>query len=140
MKRDKYYMATITFFITLSITVFFIVRIFADDPESSVLRQKVEYKAELLRDPFRSPIVKDIANAGGAKTSEVAQKKAPPLKIQGIIWGGRFNQAIINNKVVKIGDTVEGARIINIDRHRIIVFFEGEQYTLLSPTGRGPAP
>ena len=140
MKRDKYYMATITFFITLSITVFFIVLTFADAPESSVLRQKVEYKAELLRDPFLSPIVKDIAKAGGAKTSGVAQKKAPSLKIQGIIWGGRFNQAIINNKVVKIGDTVEGARIINIDRQKIIVSFEGEQYTLLSPTGGGPAP
>jgi hypothetical protein len=137
MKRDKYCMVTFAFFLILSIAVFFIVCIFAVEPEPA-LREKVEYKAEGLKDPFRSPFMKAAVKAGGA--TGTSQKKTPPLKVQGIIWGGKFNQAIINNKVVKIGDTVEGARVINIDKHGITVFFEGEQYTLLSPAGEGPTP
>jgi len=53
--------------------------------------------------------------------------------VQGVIWGGSLSQAIINNKVVTIGDDIEGAKIIYIDRQGITVIFEGKQYRLLSP-------
>ncbi|MCX5707176.1 MAG: hypothetical protein NTW13_05970 [Candidatus Omnitrophica bacterium] len=96
--------------------------------KEEVLRPKVQYLAEGLRDPFKSPIVKDTSY----KSSEV--KALPQLNIQGLIWGGTFPQAVINNKVVKIGDTVvEGARITDISKEGVTVLYNGMTYQLSSP-------
>jgi hypothetical protein len=49
-------------------------------------------------------------------------------------------QAIINNKVLKVGDTIEGAQVKNIGKEGITVLFEGSEYNLSSPAaGPGPA-
>lgn len=104
-------------------------------PPAVINRPNVEYKASRLRDPFLSLIVKDIESAEEAKASEAAAKPLPALTVQGIIWGGSFPQAIINNKVVKAGDNIEGVSINSIDKSGIAVFFEGRYYELSSPAG-----
>lgn len=89
------------------------------------MRLPVEYKGEGLRDPFKGASQEGLARMVNAT--------APTLEIQGIIWGGRLPQAIVNNKVVKVGDTVQEARIIDINKEGVTVFFGGAQYTILSP-------
>lgn len=55
----------------------------------------------------------------------------PNLVITGLIWNSPKPQAIINGKVINIGDTVSGVRIIEIDVRGITVDYEGR--TVLVP-------
>lgn len=108
-------------------------------PPETIVRPKVEYNAEDLSDPFRGIIIEETPPSGEEQALEVTPQILPSLDVQGVIWGGRFPQAIINNKVVKIGDTIEGAVVISIDKDGITVLFAGRQYNLGPPTG-GTAP
>jgi len=97
-------------------------------------RPNVEYTADGLRDPFEDYlIIEEAAPALQEGLKQEVSLPLPSLSIQGIIWGGRFPQAIINNKVVKVGDTIEGARITDINKNGVLVFFENREYNLSSP-------
>lgn len=96
----------------------------------TALRPQIEYKASDLRDPFimfseNRPVESDKNLTEG--------QQMPVLTVSGIIWGGVFPQAIVNNKVVKTGDSVDGVEIIGINKDYIEVFFFGNKYKLDSP-------
>jgi len=144
--KKKRKRATINFFIIVFISGLFINHSFALHQESQEIKklenlekQKpsevikvpiVEYKAGDLRDPFQKYLKKRISEV---KPVEKASLPLPSLTVQGIIWGGDLPQAIINNKVVKKGDTIEGVRIVDINKNGVAIFFEGQQYNLSSP-------
>ena len=56
--------------------------------------------------------------------------KLGSLRLQGIVWGARFPQAIINGEVLKIGDSLDGIRIVDIDKHGVRLFLDGKNYIL----------
>lgn len=99
--------------------------------KNTIDRKKVEYDAENLTDPFQSCIPETEGSESQAGEPEVP---LPSLTIQGLIWGGNFPQAIVNNKVVKIGDAVEGAEITSIDKGGITVSFGGKSHTISTPS------
>jgi len=103
-----------------------------------VTRPKVEYEAGDSRDPFQ-PLKMTEMHAQELSMPESTVRSLPALTVQGLVWGGNFPQAIINNKVVKEGDTLEEARIISIKKEGVTVFFEGGEYQLSSPAA-GPSP
>ena len=90
----------------------------------------VTYQSQDLRDPFQSIIVSKV------KTPVVAADKKEPLpdlsnlKVQGIIWGGRIVQALIDNKVYAVGDKLEGGEITSIDKNEIVLDFSGQVVNL----------
>ena len=103
-----------------------------DRAKDLIVRPNVEYKEEEgLRDPYQSPIKEEVVEE--ALQEQVPIDPLPSLTIQGMVWGGTLPQAIINNKVVKIGDTIEGVRIIGIKKEGITVFFGNREYNLSSP-------
>lgn len=110
------------------------------DRQEAAARPTLEYSAEQLRDPFVEIITEDtgLAKMEGNKSQQEQKKSLPALTVQGLIWGGSLNQAIINNKVVKAGDTLEGARIVSIEKEGILVLFEGQQYSIPAPAAAGP--
>lgn len=93
----------------------------------------VEYTAEGFRDPFQTyeKAKKDLA------VKQAAPKPPPPLNIQGMVWGSDIPQAIINGKVLKVGDTVDGVKITNIDKEGVEVFYVGQTYFISSPASGG---
>ncbi|MFH0790434.1 MAG: hypothetical protein V2A64_02275 [Candidatus Omnitrophota bacterium] len=106
-------------------------QIFADE---TIIRPKVEYKAEVLKDPFRGFRKKGTdKKINPVYDSKAPVKPLPALTVQGIVWGGQTAQAIINNKVVKVGDTIENVEIIDITKNGIDVFFEDQEYNLPAP-------
>lgn len=107
-------------------------------PEEPIfdLRVDVKYTAEGLRDPFESYLIKEKAVGIKEKGAAVGQV-LPSLVVQGIIWGGSFPQAIINDKVVKIGDEVERARILEISKEGVVVLYDNRRYDLSSPAATG---
>jgi len=90
----------------------------------------IEYKAENLADPFIDYKTEQTQEAS-ERPKEL--KPLPPLEVKGMIWGGSFSQAIINNKILKIGESVEGVRITEISKNGIVVLFDNQLYKLASP-------
>ena len=113
--------------------------------EGVILRPVVEYSSGDLRDPFSN-----LFQLGRIKREQNIQvpqegieqiKVLPDLKkfkVQGVIWGGKFPQAIINNKIFKVGDLVEGFEIMNIEKKGISLGFGVEMFILPTP-GNAPA-
>jgi len=88
-----------------------------------IARPVVEYKSADLRDPFKE--IKD-AQLEKKPDSAVPGPDFNKIKVEGIIWGGRFPQAIINSKVLTVGDSIEGAEILSIDKNGITLSFAGK--------------
>jgi type II secretory pathway component PulC len=103
--------------------------------DTSLGLNEIEYKAEGLKDPFQ-PFEKEAEVT--PQPSEVADEvnkeiPLPSLAVQGVVWGSSLPQVIINNKVLKIGDIIEGARISSINKEGVILFYGNQQYSLSSP-------
>jgi hypothetical protein len=96
-------------------------------------RPKVEYKAPGSRDPFEPLVVEEKV------TSVVAPeppKELPNFTVQGLVWGGVFPQAIINDQVVKKGDVLGDVKIVEIGKEGVTVLFGNKEY-VLSPSAVG---
>ena len=94
-----------------------------------IVRLNVEYKAQGLRNPFeQSALVSESAEEEAGLKPEVG--KLSQLTVQGIIWGSNLPQAIINNKVVKVGDVLEGAEVTDINKDGVIILFAGVSHKL----------
>ena len=93
-------------------------------------RPQVKYESGQLRDPFQPTWI-----TAGKLPVDLAQSKLDfsALVVQGIIWGGRVPQAIINNKVLAEGDLIDGAKIFKIDKSGITLSVSGGVINLLAP-------
>ena len=109
------------------------------DTLTRLLKSDVAYQADEFRDPFKSTIVSDTAAPRDSVNPLVPEVSPPELKVQGIFWGGDFPQAIVNDKVVKVGDEVNGAQIVSIEKDIITVFFVNRQFKISSPASSNPA-
>lgn len=52
------------------------------------------------------------------------------FRISGIVWNSPRPQAIVNNRVVDIGDEVNGARIISIQKEGIAIALNDQIFTI----------
>lgn len=104
------------------------------DSGNIFIRPQVEYKASSLRDPFKEDILKKVKPETDLK-SPAPQPLAPlpKMDVQGLIWGGNFPQAIINNKVYKAGDIIDGAQIKEIAKDGITLNFSGGEVKIPAP-------
>ena len=73
------------------------------------------------RDPLVLPV----------KTKEKSLSVQPPqLVLKGIAWDETEPLALINDLLVKEGDTIEGARIVKIDFDRIAVRYGSKKFVI----------
>ena len=93
-----------------------------------------EYTAFNLKDPFEDFFASRAKESVKKKSVETEISLNPPaLTVQGLVWGGKTPQAIINDKVVKKGDNIEGAEIIDIGKDGVSVRYNGQIFKLSSP-------
>ncbi|MBI3324217.1 MAG: hypothetical protein HYZ92_02960 [Candidatus Omnitrophica bacterium] len=102
--------------------------------------QVVKYTAESLRDPFVNllpgPVPPPSHSAGSAGSRASAVPPAPDLVVQGVIWGGMRPQALVNDGVYDLGDTIKEATIVDIRRDGITVSTNGHTYELGVSSGK----
>jgi hypothetical protein len=103
------------------------------EPQMVIEVSPVEYTADNLRDPFEPGAFQEESDLGEQGFPNQTDRQAPAITIQGIIWGGNLPQAIINDRVVKIGDTVEGVPIIDISKEGVTLFYNGQEQKITSP-------
>ena len=98
-------------------------------------RPIVKYESGKLRDPFRTYLIKEELKQVPQENLDLAKPEfdLSKLQVQGIIWGVLTPQVIINNKVCKIGDLIEGAEILSIEKKGIGLSFNGAVLDLNAP-------
>jgi len=101
--------------------------------EGIAFKPGVSYTADNLRDPFANPALTETSPDGGESNVNVPEVHLPAMKIQGIFWGGKFPQAIINDKVIKVKDKIDGAEVTEITRNSVTLYFGNKQFVLSSP-------
>lgn len=113
---------------------------------------QVEYAASGMRDPFENqlPLPEPEPEPGAVPQQEPDEPAEvpevpvtpPEIIVDGIVSGGSVPQAVIQQKVVRVGDTISGARISKITKEGIEVVYEGESFVFPAPsraakTGQG---
>lgn len=133
-------------FLVLVLLVSFAHLVFADSNNDGViLRPVIEYSSGDLRDPFgdlfqlaaeREKKEKEMQSIQSPQETTEPEKPLPSLdkfQVQGVVWGGKFPQAIINNKILGVGDSIEGVEIVSIEKKGITLNFAGRMATLATP-------
>jgi hypothetical protein len=126
----------LVFFLIVAISPKFMVLAEETRADGIIMRPVMEYKSGGLRDPFKTYIVKEEPKAVTSENAELSKQPEldlDNLKVQGIIWGVKAPQAIINDKVLTIGDFIEGAEIIGIEKKGITLSFNGAIFDLTAP-------
>jgi hypothetical protein len=95
----------------------------------------VTYTSENLKDPFAGTVIPESAEETSQEFTPLETVNLPDIKIQGIIWGTNNPQAIINNKVVKVGSTVNEITILDITGSEIIISYKNQKFALPAPSG-----
>ena len=95
-----------------------------------VLGIKVYPQEGYSRDPFL-PLIpmeagEEIDGEGGIKVT------LPPLKLEGVLWGGNFAQVIIDGQVYKVGDSLKDieAKVFRIEKNTVFISFKNKIYEL----------
>jgi len=106
-----------------------------------IVRPVVKYNSAGLRDPFVDLFQKSMVQQNDQITPGMGKQNLMPnletLKVQGVIWGGKFPQAIINHKVLSVGGLIDGFEIVSIEKSVITLNFNGRIVNLVIP---GSAP
>ena len=119
-------------------------------PATEIVRPTVVFDAETIADPFnaeeppkkkeKAMVIEKISTE--AITPEdlyggsLEERPLPALTVQGLVWGDAAKQAIINNKVVTIGDVVNGVVIKDIGKEGVTVLFEYKEFSLPTPSAQ----
>jgi hypothetical protein len=115
----------------------------SDEPARAALAPAAAgsgYAAHTLRDPFADllPKRRDESAEAAAPEPEPAPVpvEAPPslpsLAIRGKWWGAEGGAAIINGRVCRIGDQINGVTVRGIDHLGVTVEFAGHTFLLTS--------
>lgn len=97
----------------------------------------VSYTSGRLRDPFKSPFeMQAIPIVEERPVIPSVGYGLSHLNVQGMVWSSKMPQAIINNQVVRVGEIVDGAEILEIRQEGIYVLYEGKQYIIRPKIGK----
>ncbi len=108
------------------------------EPGMIIERPRIEYRARGLRNPFQQPA--SATEEKPVKTEEpvvIDPVSLPDLNVQGIIWQGNPKQAIINNRVMKIGDSLDNIDVIDINKEGVTVLHAGVQHNISTSPATG---
>lgn len=104
------------------------------EPVIAELKGTLDYAGYSERDPFRPSL--PIKEKAERRAEEVPEKRKeeppkeivlPAFSIAGVVWG--YNpRAIIDGEVHMIGDTVKGAKILNITKEGIHMIYEEKEF------------
>jgi len=93
----------------------------------------VEFNVVFARDPFTPMFPAKEAKEGSLTQGPFLKEEViqpPTLIVQGLVWGTNLPQAIVENKVVRIGDHIKEAEVVRIDKEGIMISYKGKTFTI----------
>ncbi|GEM_PF-3592221 len=103
------------------------------DAKTDSLRPQVDFVNPISKNPFYNYLKEAMKKSNKVDEPEIIVP-APQLTMQGLIWGGRLHMAIIENRVLKVGDVISGYTIDKIDKNGVIVSINGKLFKLGTPS------
>ncbi len=94
----------------------------ASEPDARLINIEDQTAKKWGLDPFRTY----LANRRGGNASS-AQKS---WNVKGIVFNPANPLAFVNSKSVRVGDTVDDARVVAIDRKTVTLDYRGREFTL----------
>jgi type II secretory pathway component PulC len=70
------------------------------------------------------------ASAVQKSPTSVTDTKIPELHLKGISLGGTRSWAFVNDRMLKVGDTIEGAEVVDILKDRVKLKYAGVEFSL----------
>ncbi len=93
------------------------------DTAASFEEETFSYDSHGARDPFVPVWI-------GRKVSRAGRVARPALRVSAIAWDAVSPTAIINNRFVREGDTVDGARVVKINPSSVTMSFAGQSFSI----------
>lgn len=103
----------------------------------SLAQAQLEYTASGGRDPFESQLPQPeplIVERPGVTETIREPVRPPEWTVEGVVSGGSIPLAVIQDKVVRVGDTIEEAVITNITKEGVEVIYEEETFMIFAPS------
>ncbi len=96
--------------------------------ELDIDAQRLAYRGRDFRNPFRAllPAKIDKIQSGEAVAP-------PPLVITGVVWNVRKPSAIVDGQLVGLGDVINEAEIVAIERQAIRVRYHQQEFVIEVP-------
>lgn len=104
--------------------------------ESTTSQATIDVTAKRAEAWGRDPFTGSLASGKRVETStrtEASRATAAPAKgwsLTGIIDNGTMPFAFINGKMVKVGDLVDQARVVRIEKQKVTLSVNGNQFSL----------
>ena len=135
-------------FLILIMVSFFVVPAWAEQPVTVKSTIDVTGIISNLKNPFQSqlpppPVVVDPAqlnpgqnnnqipnlgnNVSNIVNAVIPQK--PSITVTGLVWSDIVQQAVVNSQIVGVGDQINGAKVLQINRDGVRVSYQGIEYT-----------
>jgi len=98
-------------------------------------RSKAAYKPGSVRDPLKKPaevsaLEREFGFAGHGEIGTGKEQKKEDLVLEGLIWGGRENLAIISGNVVAEGEMVNDTKVLSINKNGVVLLKDGSKIEL----------
>ncbi len=89
-----------------------------------ILQEEIRRMQEELRRQQQAPQVPLLTpDAPAVRPEEL-------FKLQGVFWGTPRPQALINRKILSVGDEIEGAKVISIKKEGVTLMLNGMEVVL----------
>ncbi len=56
--------------------------------------------------------------------------RTPDLTLSGIVYSDQGSYCIINNRIVKVGDSIQGAKLLNVSQNSVKLDYQGKEMAL----------
>ncbi len=98
-------------------------------------RAPIRSRASSVEPVESSPTAKVNPNNAqlGQNEEPQAPQELPSLMLNGLFFSGKLGYALINNQIVKEGDTIEGAKVVQISLRSVILKFGDSKIVLNNP-------
>jgi len=94
-------------------------------------RGQVRYTGRVSKDPTdNSVVMENISEVSGNTEKEEAVFRKQGFLVSAVFWGSKRPQAIINDKIVDIGEALDGGKVVGIDKKGVHVSFSGKEVIL----------
>lgn len=89
-------------------------------------RAQIEWLDDIPRDPFKMPKVGPVKQ----DTRTQSKRKLVLPKLTALFVGNGVEAAVVNEKLLKVGDSIDGFSVTKIDTDRILLERDRKTYTL----------
>lgn len=108
------------------------------DALAKELRPSVEFHEEQVKELFmdtlpKAKVAAPVVAPAAAVVQQQVQPILPSMTIQGVIWGSSVPCVIIDNRVLKLGESINEVKITGIGKKGVEVLYSGWKYNLSLP-------